>query len=161
MVMAFGMWSLLYHINFPAENEQNLSCGSGDRPIATAWQPESDWGSGGIISALWRPWWRHCVRDIIACMVLCMTSFPHPNKWARCPEHASFIIFQIGQLSREIWPFTLRRIGFIHTRSHHSHTSYYNMRNFCASVCLLSPSLHIDWKITKHYSLQPCICPSP
>ena len=37
MVMDFGMWSLLYDINLPAENEQNLPSRFRDRPIATAW----------------------------------------------------------------------------------------------------------------------------
>ena len=48
MVMIFCMWHQLNHINLPAKNEWNLPCGFGDRPIATAWQPGSGWGSGGI-----------------------------------------------------------------------------------------------------------------
>ncbi len=42
MGLNFCPWCLLHHINLPAKNEQNLPHGSGDRPLATAWQPESE-----------------------------------------------------------------------------------------------------------------------
>ena len=64
IVMSFCAWCLLKHINLPAKNEQNLPCGFGDRPLATAWQPEWNWGSGGIIWDLWRHWWHHCTHGI-------------------------------------------------------------------------------------------------
>ena len=58
----FGMWSLLHHITLSAKNEQNLPHGSGDKPIATAWQLKSDWGSGGITWPL-----RHPISCNISC----------------------------------------------------------------------------------------------
>ena len=48
MVMIFCIWCLLEHINLPAKNEQNPPSFFGDRPIATAWQPESEWDPGSI-----------------------------------------------------------------------------------------------------------------
>ena len=61
MVMGFGVWSLLKHTNLPAKNERNLPYSFGDRPLATAWQPELDWGSGEIDHASYftRTSWRH------------------------------------------------------------------------------------------------------
>ncbi len=76
--MNFGMSSLPDNINLPAKNEQNPPSEFGDMSIATAWQPESEWGPGGIahvcdITAMsWRqaifhmtPWRSYDVTDVI------------------------------------------------------------------------------------------------
>ncbi len=109
VIMVFCMWHLLNHISLHTKSEQNLPCGLGDRPIATAWQPDSGWGSGGIIWDLWCHWWRHCAHDVVGRMALRATSFTRSSERACCSEYAKFWIFQIRQLLREIWPFLLNK----------------------------------------------------
>ena len=57
--MILAIHNVIGHTNFSAENEQNLPSGSRDSPLATAWQPKSDWGSGGMDHA--DVAWRHAV----------------------------------------------------------------------------------------------------
>ena len=52
MVLIFLMCSPLNHINSLAENEQNLPHGFRDRPLATAWQPQSETLEGWIMLLL-------------------------------------------------------------------------------------------------------------
>ena len=63
--MNFCMWSLPDNINKPAKNEQNPPSDFGDRPIATAWQPESEWGPGGITHVCDVTASRHCPHDVM------------------------------------------------------------------------------------------------
>ncbi len=57
--MILAIHNMIGHTKFSAENEQNLQSGFRDSPLATTWQPESDWGSGGMDHAVVA--WRHAV----------------------------------------------------------------------------------------------------
>ena len=87
---------------FAYQNEQNLPHGFWDRPIATAWQPKSEWDSEVDMTS-------SCTCDVIAHMTSCVTSSPHSLEGDWSPEYASFLIFQIRQLLRELRPFLWKR----------------------------------------------------
>ena len=78
----FCMWSLHDDISFPAKNEQNPPSGFGDRPIATAWQPESEWGPGGIahVCDVTETSWRHAIVHMTSRRPYDVTDVIYPSR---------------------------------------------------------------------------------
>ena len=116
------MCSLLNHINLCAEIEQNPPHGFWDRPPSNC-----------LATTARLRLWRLAVavmtssraRDVIARMTSRATSSQGPLGRYCSPEYPSFWIFQIGQLLRELWPFSWNHVK--------------NIINFCRGESVWEP----------------------
>ena len=84
ILMNFARYIRLIYINWHAKNEENLRHGFRDRPIATVRQPDSDWGSGCIVTlsgtslrarVMSPRAWRHIMSGQNGTALLSMTNF--------------------------------------------------------------------------------------
>ena len=101
----FRMCIRLDHINLPAKNEEDWPSRFGDRPLTSKDQltvsVTMERGSclDGVMSLM-------RARDVISRVTSHATSWWRQTDQRRSPEHGKFWILQIGQLLREIRPFS-------------------------------------------------------